>query len=68
MGRPLSLIWFRRFNHTNKVFLFQYPNLHKLFYALLDIDQFNFFQSIVLYNQDKEKIKQERRKKICQDN
>jgi regulator of cell morphogenesis and NO signaling len=54
MGRPLSLIWFRRFNHTNKVFLFQYPNLHKLFYALLDIDQFNFFQSIVLYNQVKE--------------
>src|SRR5699024_1894196 len=34
MGRPLSLIWFSRFNHTNKVFLFQYPNLHKLFYAL----------------------------------
>ena len=34
----------------------------------LDLDEFNFFQSIVLYNQDKEKIKQERRKKICQDN
>jgi len=34
----------------------------------LDLDQFNFCQSIVLYNQDKEKIKQERRKKICQDN
>lgn len=28
----------------------------------LDLDQFNFFQSILLYNQDK-KIKQERRKK-----
>ncbi|EOM67188.1 hypothetical protein SKE_01962 [Enterococcus faecium EnGen0165] len=28
------MIWFSRFNHTNKVFLFQYPNLHKLFYAL----------------------------------
>lgn len=34
----------------------------------LDLNQVNFFQSIVLYNQDKEKIKQERRKKICQEN
>lgn len=34
----------------------------------LDLGQFNFFQSIVLYNQDKEKTKQERRKKICQNN
>ncbi|KAF1297070.1 hypothetical protein BAU15_05835 [Enterococcus sp. JM4C] len=30
------MIWFSRFNHTNKVFLFQYPNLHKLFYALYE--------------------------------
>lgn len=37
-------------------------------FPLLDLDQFNFVQSIVLYNQDKEKIKQERRRKICQEN
>lgn len=42
--------------------------LQKCLTRSLDLDQFNFVQSIVLYNQDKEKIKQERRKKICQDN
>ena len=48
------------------LFLFVFTQL--ILHYQLDLDQFNFFQSIVLYNQDKEKIKQERRKKICQDN
>ena len=34
----------------------------------LDLKQFNLFKTIKIYNQDKEKIKQERRKKICQEN